>query len=588
MSYSNLSTGALLRQLREEHGMTLMELALLVGRSHSLLSKLERERVKPNIDLVERILRIYASRGATTSKLDRVRLSIGTKHGPSDEFVQRLNLPIETSKLTDLDKQILVNNIRQFTQVWEDYFLVQSELIDGNWNDAKLRLKDATYSLEHLTDNLKARFYESQARVLRYEGNTNTSLSFLEAAQQAYESLGEIESESLARVLLAAGDILRRKGSYNRASDKYSEALQLSVNKRLFVYEVMANRKLAGLAVFMGKPGQALNYVRSSVKEAKKISYLDGLWRGFQIEAWALMFLGRWDEAISLKEESLRIVLDLEAHPLDLAKSYRYIADGHLMLGNLTLASSFYLKAEKAISVLVGANQLADETLFSISLHLGKGRLELERKNYGTAEKCFRDCLRASYNSGDEFRRGLAHMYLGRLRFEMHNYPEARIQLNRAIEVFDDGGSAPNFYYLCESLVFAGLVMFGDGNLDAAREALRRASRIVNEEGFPYLDTLVHVVLGIFSYESSVKEEALEHLDKAIKASSGIDKRLFSRLISYFLTWKANVSTFESLAEQDYLVRALASIAQEWVDVEEPLKNEIVSGIVQMQQSHPS
>ena len=290
--------------------------------------------------------------------------------------------------------------------------------------------------------------------------------------QQALDLRQKVGSPGdVADSLYNLGDTFSRTGQYNQAMDYFLKALDLwrkAGDKRGIAF---ASYGLGKIFAFQGRYGAALTSQKEAFNDWKDLGE-----RGFWLPemqaayGYALILIGRGDEAQKDLEQALGMARDLKNNPL-VARILNFQGDRLFYRGDFKAARPFYEQASQ-----VAAHTTDREQILTSKFNLAK--LALREGRSRDAVKILKPLAEEADRSGLKHLSVECLLYQGEALTEGKDYSGAREVLNRSLRNGEKLGLqalvAKSHYLLAQALRFSN-------NQGEASRQYAYAHRILDE-----------------------------------------------------------------------------------------------------------
>lgn len=336
----------------------------------------------------------------------------------------------------------------------------------------------------------------------------------LDAADQALRAASRLRSGddlATARLLLRQAYVAERVGRFDRMlrlTRKASRTLEGRGGWAPMRLRAAAKVSEAYARQFQGRPEDSLALTRPAIEGAKTSADRKALADALILHDWALVDLGRIDEAVHSRQ-ALEIYEDIgDLHGAASASN---------MLGVVAYFQGRWDEAVEGYERFASTKERLGDSVHAATGHVNVGEVRSDQGRLDEAVERFRRARRAYLAAGDTLGVAYCLAYLGRAEARAARPDDATRHLTEARDAFADLGAerelAQTEAWLAEAALLAGdlevalreadrLLATGDGDqdaallhrvrgqalaglgrLDAAREALDRAGRCAEDDG---------------------------------------------------------------------------------------------------------
>ncbi|MBI5352167.1 MAG: hypothetical protein HZB50_05975 [Chloroflexi bacterium] len=501
------SFGELLSECRSVAGMTQKEIGDILGKHHTLISKLEKghQAAIPDSADINLLLSEFRGRGVSEEKLESLRESwrIATATGRTylsieDSLIQLILKTLEG--LEDSDRIAMQKDLEMLLVLWRGFEQNRKAFIESA---ISFRAAESEYGRllekkrEKLGIHLEGRLRLNRGIQRRYMGNTNGSESDLLEAKDIAKQIGEEDPRFYAAALLELGDFYRRLDS-NKWSDAkacYLEARNMLKAKEGDRAKATTEIRIASINLFAGLPLEALPLCEESLKYAEFRGDRNTERKALEHKAWGLSMLGHLDEGLNLQLQAYQIAKELDLHPKEMAKSCRYIGDFYLGLGMLEEAEHFYkLALDYVEETRKNMREVGEEKekLIRVMVLYGLGGVYLKKLEKKRLVRSYLgESLEIALALGDAAACGLCFNRLGEFELVEGSTESARTNFNKAEAYFKKSGLTKigtdqmcNPYYLSLLSLNRAELEYIEGRYDKSLQCLEITNHLAQEFGF--------------------------------------------------------------------------------------------------------
>lgn len=515
--------GKQLKKCRKESGLRQQDIANVLYKSASVISRLEKgykDIAIPNTRGMDDLLEMMRDK-VSKAELEYLKecwkeaLDSRSLRTPADSNAPLANFidrSLKDARLDQSEHTAMEEDIHSIVRLWLRYLTTKEDFDEESRvtfeQAAKVYKELINEKVGKLGSALELRLRLERVRHLRYMGQSDEALDDLDKALIIAEKLKDRDPDLYVQVLIELGNIYRHlylvkwpiaKGYYEKASeflDKYPT--------QQTIWQATIERKIAGLHLFIGDPIAAMSNIKESHKAVDLTGHKDDERKILQHEAWAVSLLAELDKALELQRDALKIAQDLyrqdKIHTKEMAKSHRYMGDICRMCGLYEKAEGHYKKALSFIEITRENMKMPPgefnegEKFITGMVKLGLGAVyaknwdeDLEMRREATEN------INESVDLNKSLRRpfaiGLSYSKQGKLSLLRKEFDTARQKFTRADHRFQMAGTAffekrgdkiitGNPYYLTALAVNWAKVEFMAGKYaDSRKEALKVIDR---------------------------------------------------------------------------------------------------------------
>lgn len=474
----------LLKACREKSGLNISELASMIHRSRSLISRAQNPDhayiPPPDVfDKISSVLKEYECPADLLAQLEETWMNCrqeNNKNMGEKTLNPSLHQDIEDLLYRYRDDQNTQNAFGDSVQVliaaYRDMHLADGQMNDGLHDFAKDGLETLLISLEptftEVINRIKIRVLLRLALAYRYLGKGEEALkNELTEAIELVRVIGAKEREIHANLLLSKGNFQRRLGHLESAIDTYELAgtnfglLPDWNSRRLGLAKIQ--RKIGGTLLFRGEALLAEEHLRRSIRICEELRNEKERLKGEQHRAWALSLLGHYDQAMQIHLEVLEELISLNTSPVNIAKAKRYYADTLRMCREFDLAITIYNEARQDFRSYTGPLTSEEGKLLRGPILLGLGQTYRQIGRYLESES---NLLRSEdVNQDDPFFLARTHNELGKLALQRNDFEKAVSYFNKALQSFSE---QKNSYYITALRINLSELYYSMGKYDDA------------------------------------------------------------------------------------------------------------------------
>ena len=256
----------------------------------------------------------------------------------------------------------------------------------------------------------------------------------LEAAVDAFRAAGHLRHDdpvSTARLLLRQAYVAERVGSFDRMlrlTRKASRTLEGRGGWAPMRLRAAAKVSEAYARQFQGRPEDSLSLARPAIEAAKTSADRKALADALMLQDWALLDLGRIDEAVHSREalEIYESIGDLHG-----------AASASNMLGVVAYFQGRWDEAVADYERMASAKERLGDSVHAATGHMNVGEVRSDQGRIDEAEERFRRARRAYLAAGDTL--GVAYcsgLFGPRAEARAGRTDEARARLEQARDTF--------------------------------------------------------------------------------------------------------------------------------------------------------
>lgn len=337
------------------------------------------------------------------------------------------------------------------------------EYHDGRWRFAHDKLR------EHVLANLSA---ERAKTLHRQVAEAIEKLPAQEdnAAVLATHWRHAENPEKEIYYIRLAGKRATDVSAYHEALHLYERALTLAVSQPLLKIEF--SNLIGGVYEFLSRYDEATPYITTALTMARQHQQPRAIAEALHKLAWIDMRLGKLDEVQTQGSEVLSLARGLEDLSL-LVNALSLMGIVHIIKG----------EAKAAYDYLIESIPLAEKMGDAYVLAGALNTLGAAQEGLNQPDEAIRTLERASglaRQIGNRNLSGNVNGNLGRLTYNQGNYVAAKTHFEEAVRAFSEVsslyGEALASYYL-------GFIALREGNLDAARQRLKRSLELSQQIG---------------------------------------------------------------------------------------------------------
>ena len=255
----------------------------------------------------------------------------------------------------------------------------------------------------------------------------------LDAASDAFRAAGRLRHDdpiSSARLLLRQAYVAERVGRFDRMlrlTRKASRTLDDLGGWGPIRLRAAAKVSEAYARQFQGRPEDSLELTRPAIEAAKTSADRKALADGLMLQDWALLDLGRVDEAV---------------HSREALEIYESIGDLHgaasaaNMLGVVAYFQGRWDEAVADYERMASAKERLGDSVHAATGHINVGEVRSDQGRIEEAEERFRRARRAYRAAGDTLGIAYCLAYLGRADARAGRTDEAKARLEEARDSF--------------------------------------------------------------------------------------------------------------------------------------------------------
>jgi len=501
--------GKLLKVCRKEAQLkkiTLNDVASVINRDISYISKVENNKIKPNFNRMEtaKLAQLFRDNLVPESNIEEFEQAcqsarIGGKGKVADEesdVLQMIYSTLQEIDRNESEKRGYIKELEIRNNVWHG---IHQAIV--NFDSGKYTFNETAETLERLDkmesdsgNNIRARILLETSRMLRYLAKVELAETKL---SQAVELARESGDEILwAESLKERGDLYRRSNQdkLNSALDDYQKAYEIHEKRKDEYGKAFLEIRIASILLTAGNPRDALPKCERSLKYAQisRDEYLER--KSLEYKAWALSMLGDLDTAVNLQLKAHMITVKTNQPP-ELAKSLTYLAGFYFLCRKLDEAKTSFLNADENIKKLLSNMRdsgQAQELFIRGSIFLGLGSVEIQKQNnLNLARKYLENSIAMTDQLRDQLNKGRALKSLGDLALLDSDIEGARACFTGARSLFqksglerDDHYSKWNPYYLSSLNLSCAELEFKLGNHEESLGLAEQARKIAIDFGF--------------------------------------------------------------------------------------------------------
>ncbi|MGZ8626953.1 MAG: ATP-binding protein, partial [Actinomycetota bacterium] len=376
----------------------------------------------------------------------------------------------------------------------------------------------------------------------------------LEAAGDTFRAAGRLRHDdpvSSARLLLRQAYVAERVGSFDRMlrlTRKASRTLEGRGGWGPMRLRAAAKVSEAYARQFQGRPEDSLELTRPAIEAAKTSADRKALADALMLQDWALLDLGRVDEAVHSREalEIYESIGDLHG-----------AASASNMLGVVAYFQGRWDEAVADYERMASAKERLGDSVHAATGHMNVGEVRSDQGRIEEAEERFRRARRAYRAAGDTLGVAYCLAYLGRAEARAGRTEEARTRLEEARDTFAELHAERELSqteaWIAECDLLAG----------RWRDAASGADRLLGTPGGEQDAPLLHRVLGIASARLGRLDEARAAFDRGLARAEdeGVDLERALILSAVARTWPDDHEAAEDSATAAKLLERLGVVA---------------------------
>lgn len=460
----------------------------------SYIKVLDNARLRA--DLLNELMNTYKEVKDSRTKKPSTRLPVEARRTDYTKVWASIQSLIEDQRLSQTDRDLLIDIFERITDHSKSYLVAVGNVRVGIYPDAVEELcrleNELLSSTPSPIDQIRVRVFRRLAHALRYQGQPNEALKWLEKAAILEKGADEntkgikdkawatdqkqtyvLEVEMLAMLYMDEGNIYRRIGKLDDALEKYKSAkavvdeaipgeLSRKDYPRLWLRSAIATRKQAGVKLFQGRSQQAEVLILDSIRQCQVDPEPDKEWlnekrKGYQHLAWARSLQGRWENALEQHNEAMKIGKEqqLEISLIEEAKGLRYLAEVQQTIGiyhrdTLNAAKQSYRQSLEAVQKFYlgcdNSEQRDTEQLVLGAIYLGLAQVERYLGNLDFAKANLEKSEKMLCIENDSFHYARMIREKGRFAITNNDYENAQKYLEQARDIFSER-SLNNRYY---------------------------------------------------------------------------------------------------------------------------------------------
>jgi class 3 adenylate cyclase/tetratricopeptide (TPR) repeat protein len=376
----------------------------------------------------------------------------------------------------------------------------------------------------------------------------------LEAAADALRAAGRLrhhEPVSTARLLLRQAYIAERVGSFDRMlrlTRKASRILDGEGGWAPMRLRAAARVSEAYARQFQGRPEDSLSLTRIAIEAAKTSADRKALADALLLQDWALVDLGRIDEAV---------------HSREALEIYESIGDLHgaaSASNGLGVVAYYQGRWDEAVADyerMASAKERLGDSVHAATGHINVGEVRSDQGRIDEAEERFRRARRAYVAAGDTIGIAYCLAYLGRAEARAGRTEEARARLEQARDMFAelraDREVTQTEAWLLECDLLAGRWQ------DAASGAERLLARPGGEHDAPLLQRIRGQALARLGRLDEARDAL--HRALALAEEEGVDLERALTLRAFARIWPGDPDAAEGSATASKLFERLGVVA---------------------------
>ena len=375
----------------------------------------------------------------------------------------------------------------------------------------------------------------------------------LDAASDSFRAAGRLRHDdpiSSARLLLRQAYVAERVGRFDRMlrlTRKASRTLQDLGGWGPMRLRAAAKVSEAYARQFQGRPEDSLALTRPAIEAAKTSADRKALADGLMLQDWALLDLGRVDEAV---------------HSREALEIYESIGDLHgaasaaNMLGVVAYFQGRWDEAVADYERMASAKERLGDSVHAATGHINVGEVRSDQGRIEEAEERFRRARRAYRAAGDTLGIAYCLAYLGRADARAGRTDEARTRLEEAHDSFAtlraEREQSQTEAWIAECDLLAG----------RWQEAASAAERLLASPGGEQDAPLLHRVHGYALARLGRLEEARASFDRGLGLAEdeGVDLERALILTAIARIWPSDRESAEAEATSAKLLERLGVV----------------------------
>jgi len=394
----------------------------------------------------------------------------------------------------------------------------------------KRRYRNGKLETEEFTiagQNAVEKYVDGMSKSFRLEAVTNTEVidlirqdRYVQAEVEAKKITEAIESSrtrentlELSQLYLIRGDAAFNTGHFAEAEQLYSLSLELAKEVK---DESLSTAAYVGVGIAKGSQGDDIG----ALGILERIQNVTGsiVW---QNKGRALLNLGRYDEAVELYNQNLRISRNLQDQE-EIAVYLHQLGIIAQDKGNYDEAKRHYnesLTIERKLGNLSGIATTLNQL----------GLVEQERGNYDDANKMFGQALEIYRKTGEQLGIAMCLNNLGLIAQNRGNYDDATRLYHQALEIMSKVGDQKRIAMTTGNLA---IIAREKGNYDEARRSFNQARLIFETLGArPELAICLNNLGAVEHIAGNYDEAArLYHLSLDMIRQLGFDSKVANTL----------------------------------------------------------
>ncbi len=327
---------------------------------------------------------------------------------------------------------------------------------------------------------------ENLARTLNMIGLANIAIGNAEVAtKKLYEALVMAQEIGDKLTQLHAlgnlGLVYAQNWQLDKAREKLSECLVLAQSINELQQVVVAHVNIGDTYLFQGQTIKAMEHHVLATEIARQIKdyYNEAL--AYRSLAWIHLYQGSFSKALEDFNKSRKIFIDI--------KDGRNAALCDLGLATLQIKLGGYDPVAAMLDDLESrARQIQDPEILALTLE-AKGEGLMAKKDYTSARSIFERLPDLCQSSGNKRLYAWTIARMARLSIIEGKNAEAKVQIDRSIEIADEIGDKILMIY---NLMTNGIQAINQNELDSARNSFEQAMVTAKDNGMKEYQALSH------------------------------------------------------------------------------------------------
>ena len=324
----------------------------------------------------------------------------------------------------------------------------------------------------------------------------------------------ELVRIELGRALLAQGQGLTTRGSYQRAIDTYKLALEIAEQVGDKRGAAAALLGIGNVHLYQGNYTKALEDYHKSLRIAEEIDDRTGIARVLNNIGSVYQSQGNYNEALELHHKSLRILEEIGDKD-GIAVLLNSIGSIHRSQGNYIEALEQYHKSLRI------REEIGDKTGLA-SLLLNIGIVHKSQGNNTEALEQYHKSLRIREEIGDKAGIARALNNIGNVHERQGNYTEALEQYHKSLRISEEIGDKG---VIAKTLSNIGVIHQWQGNYTEALEQYHKSLRISEGIGNKNGNVAAMINIGTVHYLQGNYTQALQFVEPAADLATQIGSR---------------------------------------------------------------